>query len=292
MQKKENTLNYIGLYGDEQGKYSSEYLFLELITTRSQAFNWIIKPHVHSHLFQVFFVSKGQLEFINGQKKSTILAPCILVIPPTFVHGLSYSPDVEGYILSVSDGILSDIFQSSITYAASCQRIYIVDKFKIESTYESIIDSIKILEKELFSEQIERGIMLKAQLSSLFIHLFRLSDMEAEKYPQNSRRQYYNKFIQLIKSTNYTNRITEYAEELHISPVHLNRICQAISGKSASEIITQNAMIEAQKYLLHTSYSISEIAYKLNFEYPNYFARKFKKHTGKSPQEFRRIDRN
>ena len=49
----------------------------------------------------------------------------------------------------------------------------------------------------------------------------------------------------------------------------------------------EHLLDEARKYLTYTSYSVSEIAYLLKFEYPNYFARFFKKHTGLSPTEFR-----
>ncbi|MFX5756507.1 helix-turn-helix domain-containing protein, partial [Acinetobacter baumannii] len=68
---------------------------------------------------------------------------------------------------------------------------------------------------------------------------------------------------------------------------HLNRICNEVRGKSALSIIQEHLIEQAKTYLLHTSYSVSEIAYLLNFEYPNYFARLFKKLNGVSPREFR-----
>ena len=69
--------------------------------------------------------------------------------------------------------------------------------------------------------------------------------------------------------------------------MHLNRICQAIAGKSASQLVQEHVLDEARKYLTYTTYSVSEIAYLLHFEYPNYFAKFFRKHTGLSPTEFR-----
>ena len=292
MNKNENITHYNGLYGDEQGKYSSEYIFLELIATRSQTFNWIIKPHVHSHLFQVFFIQKGSLEFLQGQEKTNIVAPCVLLIPPTFMHGLTYTPDVEGHILSVSDGVIHELFKSSTAFLANCDRIHVINNFKNEKGFDSIINTLNMLENELFSEHLERMIMLKAILSSLFVSLFRLCNIESESQNNSTNGKYFRKFLQLVKASGQEKSIPWYADELHISPVHLNRICKAMSGKPATELIHQNTIMEAQKYLLHTSYSISEIAYQLNFEYPNYFARKFKKHTGMTPQEFRRLDRS
>jgi AraC family transcriptional regulator, transcriptional activator of pobA len=78
------------------------------------------------------------------------------------------------------------------------------------------------------------------------------------------------------------------ADELAITPVPLNRICRLVAGKSASQLMQDHILDEACQYLTYTSYSVSEIAYLLHFEYPNYFARFFRKHTGTFPTEFRK----
>jgi len=44
---------------------------------------------------------------------------------------------------------------------------------------------------------------------------------------------------------------------------------------------------EAKNILLNPHKSISEVAYELGFEYPQYFSRLFKKKEGISPSEFR-----
>ncbi len=69
MREPSPILNFDGLYGDDYGTYSSEYIFLELIATRSETFDWNIKTHIHSHLFQVFIVKKGAFLF----KEATLI---------------------------------------------------------------------------------------------------------------------------------------------------------------------------------------------------------------------------
>lgn len=81
--------------------------------------------------------------------------------------------------------------------------------------------------------------------------------------------------------------IAHYARELNITTVHLNRICQAAVGKSALQVVDEFLFLEAEKYLKHTDYSISEVAYRLNFEDPAYFSRFFSKYAGVSPKVFR-----
>jgi AraC family transcriptional regulator, transcriptional activator of pobA len=62
------------------------------------------------------------------------------------------------------------------------------------------------------------------------------------------------------------------------------------TGKTNKEFI-QLAIIEKAKYkLLNSIDTVSEIAYYLGFEYPQYFNRLFKNKTGMTPLEFRSIN--
>jgi AraC family transcriptional regulator, transcriptional activator of pobA len=83
--------------------------------------------------------------------------------------------------------------------------------------------------------------------------------------------------------------VVEYARELNSTTAHLNRICQAVAQKTTSQIVEEYIIGEAKKYLLHISYSISEISYMINFNDPAYFSRLFKKHCGASPKIFRQV---
>lgn len=291
MQKKQEILNFNGLYGDDFGKYSSEYIFLELIATRSQTFDWTIKPHIHLHLFQVFIVEKGTIRFREAANEQQLIAPCIILIPPTKLHGLVYSPDVVGHILTLSDSIVEDIFKTSTSIWNTLENIGILTEFDELVPFEKIKKITESLEKELFTENPERNLMLRSLISQVYICLHRLKGQLKSINENSLMMNYFRKFQQSIKTSDYQKSIPEFAEELHITAVHLNRICKALAGKSAIELVHQNVIGEAQKYLLHTSYSVSEIAYLLKFEYPNYFAKLFKKHIGLSPKEFRLKDR-
>jgi AraC family transcriptional regulator, transcriptional activator of pobA len=288
---QKNIINYEGLYGDVDGQFSSEYIFLELIATRSQTFDWNINPHIHSSLFQVFIVENGQVSIQENAQKHQVKAPCVFVVPPTYLHGLTYTPDVKGYILTVSTSIMEDIFKTFSETFKTFSQTQIITHFDEPNSFDSIMNLIKVLEKELFGEASERAAMLRANLVSFFVSLYRMSQEGEEIKNDSLSLTYFRKFQQSIRKSEYPKSIPDFAEELNITAVHLNRICKAVAGKSAIELVHQNVIIEAQKYLLHTSYSVSEIAYLLKFEYPNYFAKLFKKYVGMSPKEFRVLDR-
>jgi AraC family transcriptional activator of pobA len=288
---KKTVLNFDGLYGDDYGRYSSEYIFLELIATRSQTFDWSIKPHIHTQLFQVFILQKGSLLFQEATQEQQLHAPCIILIPPTKLHGLVYTPDVEGYILTLSESTMEDIFKTSNPIWQTYEDIRILNSFEEEISFEQLLRILVNIESELFRENPERFLMLRSYLTQFFIHLHRLTKQVEAQKGDSLMMTHFRKFQHNIKHSEYPKSIPDFANELNITPVHLNRICKAVAGKSAIELVHQNLINEAQKYLLHTSYSISEIAFLLKFEYPNYFAKLFKKYVGASPNEFRLQDR-
>ncbi len=291
MQENKKIINYDGLYGDESGRYSAEYIFLESIASRSKDFDWHINPHVHIQLFQVFIIKNGSLSFQDAFESQTIEAPCVIVIPATALHGLTYNPPVEGFILTLSASIIEDIFQTSHPVWQTFEKIRVLQYFTEENLFDTMLTLLKHLEEELFSEQPERSLMIRALLTQFFLYTHRLTTQKNQWQGDSLQMGYFRRFQQLIKGASPHQSIPAFAEQLHISPVHLNRICKAVAGKSAIEMVHQNLIQEAQKYLLHTSHSVSEIAYLLEFEYPNYFAKLFKKYVGLSPVEFRRQDR-
>ncbi|MFN8354249.1 MAG: AraC family transcriptional regulator [Spirosomataceae bacterium] len=292
MQPLKNIQNYNGLYGDLASNYSTEYLFLELIATRSQTFNWSISPHIHSNLFQVFIVENGSLSFQEATQTHALQSPCIMLIPPTLLHGLVYTPNVRGQILTLSESIVEDIFKTSSGIWQTFSQIRILSHFDESLPFERIITLLDCINEELFGENPERTPMLRAYLTQFFVHLHRLTKQEEAHVSDSLMMSYFRKFQQNIKRSEYHKSIPAFADELNISPVHLNRICKAVAGKSAIELVHQNLISEAQKYLLHTAYSVSEIAYLLQFEYPNYFAKLFKKYVGVSPLEYRAQSRH
>lgn len=82
-------------------------------------------------------------------------------------------------------------------------------------------------------------------------------------------------------------RVSEYADRLGISQNHLNDTVKSITGKSAGQLMREQIVRQASMCLKHSSKTISEIAYLLGFGDPSYFARYYKRHTGKMPSELR-----
>lgn len=95
--------------------------------------------------------------------------------------------------------------------------------------------------------------------------------------------------FQKLVGTHFLTRRTvgEYAALLSVSPNHLNKVIKEVTGKTASDSISEMLVQEAKSLLRYTDNSISEIAYKLDFSDPASFNRFFKGGTGETPLAWR-----
>lgn len=78
-----------------------------------------------------------------------------------------------------------------------------------------------------------------------------------------------------------------YANELNITPDHLNRVIKTHIGKTSKEYIQSRVVTEAKRLLFFTDLTNKEISYELGFNEPANFSAFFKKYTKLSPSSFK-----
>lgn len=81
--------------------------------------------------------------------------------------------------------------------------------------------------------------------------------------------------------------VSYLAQKLALSAHYLGDLLKKETGKSAQDHIHAYLIEEAKTNLLGTQASVSEIAYQLGFEYPQYFSKLFKAKTGMTPAAYR-----
>lgn len=77
------------------------------------------------------------------------------------------------------------------------------------------------------------------------------------------------------------------ADRLKLSPNYFGDLIRKETGKSPKEYIQTKSIVVAKEMLWQSRLSISEIGYKLGYQYPQYFTRAFKNATGMTPNEYR-----
>ncbi|TRZ41613.1 helix-turn-helix domain-containing protein [Robertkochia solimangrovi] len=132
--------------------------------------------------------------------------------------------------------------------------------------------------------------MLEGMLSSLLY--FCKAIYERHKTTENhlSRSQIIaNRFEALVdKMYVDTKNVSDYAQELNITPNYLTTTIKKLTGKSAKDIIQERLLMESKSLLKYSGLDIAEIAYRLNFQEPTHFTRFFKNMSGTTPNQYRR----
>jgi AraC family transcriptional activator of pobA len=290
MKTSKNKPLRFGLYG-ENDVLLPDFLHCEIMPYRSKMNNWVIKPHFHANLFQLFLIEKAHITYQLADGLHFVPAPAIVSIPENNDHGLIVSPGIKGMVLTLSSSFVETIFQAAPAGLIELSKVHLFVKLRDHKFYAAIRRDMYALYDEIQEVLPQRRLILQAQLALLLSRIFRLSIEMSEHTvaPKSIYTRNFNLFLRDVKkSSTPMKSVREYADALNITAVHLNRICRATVGKSPLDIIHEFLFLEAGKYLLHTEFSVSEVAYRLNFEDPAYFTRFFSKYAGMSPRAFRK----
>jgi len=243
--------------------------------------------------FRISLTRKGQADFNIGLEKHKPKRNSIVFGFPGQIFSLNKpSEDFLAYYMLFSEKFISGIFSLKktreqfpfLTYSGlQCFQLNDATANEIESIIFKMNDEIKS-RKANCSEAIRLYIQL------ILVHANRdYGTMLLSKQGTNNSGQIlFSNFVKLVSQHFLTIRkVAHYANMLHVSPDHLNRIIKSNADKTANELIDEMIVMEAKAYLLHTKMSVAEIAYKLEFTDPSHFNKFFKKTNNCTPLEFR-----
>ena len=101
----------------------------------------------------------------------------------------------------------------------------------------------------------------------------------------------FREFTRLLQQHPHEREVQWYAKNLNITPKYLSEICKERSGKSASQWIAEITISEIKHYLRSTTLPIHEIARQMEFPNSSFFCQYTKKHTGLTPNHYRKAKR-
>ncbi|SEE44774.1 helix-turn-helix domain-containing protein [Polaribacter dokdonensis] len=163
---------------------------------------------------------------------------------------------------------------------------------KEEKQIESIVANIEI-EYQNNQDEFSKEIII-SQLSTLFKYSNRFYERQFlnRKELSNNLLERFNlllsEYFELgqLQEKGIPN-IKQIANKMSVSQRYLSDTLKKETGKTTTEHLHLRLIDEAKNILLKPNKSISEVAYELGFEYPQYFSRLFKKKEGISPTEYR-----
>lgn len=244
--------------------------------------------HRHDFYF-VLLVQNGTGNHAIDFVQYPVQANAIFILRPGQVHKLEMTADTTGFLLEFD----LSFYQPKNTIAehrwkkASSKNYCEVEaaRFrKLHAYLENIFDE--------FSSKHEGYIeAIKSNLDLFFLEYIRQSKNpnSIAKSESGYIQERFEEFVRLLETNIGTMKnVSDYADLLSLSPYQLNSIAKTSVGKTVSDLINEQIILEAKRHLIATPAQVKEIADLLGYEDPSYFIRFFKKHTGQSPDTFRK----
>ncbi|WEK17552.1 MAG: helix-turn-helix transcriptional regulator [Candidatus Pedobacter colombiensis] len=237
------------------------------------------QPHKHSNYFEIIYLLKGKGTHTIDYVQYAIETPAIFFVRKEQVHHWDIETSPEGYVLLLQNGFVEKSLDSELkkllSRASALNCLYLKESCMIEPFFRLLASESDFTVTE--------GI-LKALLAKILNNAHLISTDRENKTGNVALL-----FRELLDNTDeLRNNVAYYAEKLNTTPQNLNAISRKALGLSASQLIAQHIISEAKRLLIYTETSVSGIAYSLSFNDTSHFVKYFRRHTGFTPQAFRR----
>lgn len=127
-------------------------------------------------------------------------------------------------------------------------------------------------------------------LMAIFYSSDRLRTIKDDADVRTSADNISRAFLKMVKDNFRSERqLKYYADMLCITPRYLSRVVKDCTGSSAADWIERYVVLEARALLKSTNMTIQQISDYLNFPSQTFFGKYFKRRTGLSPKEYRRV---
>lgn len=233
---------------------------------------------------------------VSGQSTTVNAQQIFVCTSHVVLSNIMMSPDFECKVMCLSDRLLRSILQSqmliwnNMLYKQHYRSIDIpADRFGPynELRYQWLNEDNPFKREILVS-------LLRGALLELCHQLMRKDKAQksGEDFPQEGNSRMETLFHQFLK--NIARRrikklsVSEYAEELCISPKYLSTVCRTVSGKSPTEWISEYVIEDITHYLKNTELTASQIGIELGFPNASFFGKYVREHLGMSPNEYRK----
>lgn len=251
--------------------------------------------------YMIFMLIEGASKHTIGDEQYLVTGNTLCFVSPEMIRSWKSETELQnGFVVMFSDmffyqGCADKKFLEDLPFFQLGGTPLIELSTEEANEYVSIF---RMMHKEYENRNDYSSAILRSQLQ-LLIHkahskLRTNSTFTHEKISasirlvKNFKKLFTNDFMVLGQGKAILHKnIAEYADALGVTQNHLNDTVKQVTGRSAGQLIRYHLALHATSCLMHSEKNISEIAYKLGFEDPAYFARFYKNQTGKSPTEFR-----
>ncbi len=246
-------------------------------------------PHKQD-FYMLLFIEFAEGEVMIDHQTIRLDQQKVICIKPNSVFSININRNAAGNIICFTEDFFSLRYNNNVLYQFSFLKKEADNYARLsEQDAEKWSWLINLMTGEYANPGKATEKVLRSYLNILLNELDRKLYRHGHQDVKSSKEEKLIKFEQLLENNFQKHKTPSfYAEKLFITANYLNKLCHECRGFTSGEIIRKRVIIEARRLLHYTGLSVAEVAYKLGFDSPSYFITFFKKHTGTTPELFRK----
>jgi AraC-like DNA-binding protein len=262
------------------------------ISTGESIFKFPEKPFRMDY-YAFCICTQGEIDLkINTIKYKISVGSLFCSAPSTIVHFLNATNDFQMQLVFFEKNFL--LTNISDPFIIEKMGLFQKDLYSIVNTSKKNTEVLLDIVEKLKEKEINRGVFTQQIIRTLIFYLLlEITEIIQNTNPNtiagnDSQINLYLRFNKLIQKNILKQKSVQfYANLLCISNKYLIEVTKKTTGKTPHQILDESLLKEAFVLLGNPELSVSEIAYKLQFNSISAFGRFFKKQTTISPSEYR-----
>jgi len=229
------------------------------------------------------FMLQGQTEHGVDLQNFTVRKNQLLFILPHQIHRLPAGERGKKYFKLGFDEHCLSLLPTQYPFLINP---YNNPQVQCTNAVAARLEAVFTLLQDLLSNMDTEASLVLAHLHVLLTEI-NIAYFSTEKLPANHALQQYMRFKDFVEA-HFTEQLSIDAltQQLDVSSNRLYNLVSQYAGVAPKTFITNRIILEAKRRLYYAESSVKELAYDLGFNDPDYFARLFKKATGKTITSF------
>ncbi|SHO53346.1 AraC family transcriptional regulator [Anaerocolumna xylanovorans] len=259
----------------------------------------MVHAHIHDYI-EILYAQSGQFRILLNNKDYTFGEGDMVLINSNEIHNVFSQGEAFNQYICIK-------FEPEMLYTSQSllEMKYLMPFILKESTHQKIFTKEEIkatilpsilhdINTEYKESRYGFELAIRADILTLFLYILRnwhKQDIDLNiDVPINKEMEKQLKKVFDYIEDNYQKDITvrEMAKYCHMSYSYFSRMFKKVMKKSFKEYLTYVRILKAEKLLISTNSTITEIALETGFTTSSYFISQFKELKNISPKQYRK----
>ncbi|QMW04898.1 AraC family transcriptional regulator [Spirosoma foliorum] len=238
--------------------------------------------------YMLVVLTEGHLTYCIDFETHQIQAPGLLMVFPGQVHQLTPQTPLSGWAVSFEAVLLSEdlnvlldkVWRDQIDNACDMPTPWFKQLENLLTVIGQLVDKPLATSQNAVTALVSGLLFMLAGTISGMGHPIKSTPKRSSLVK--------HQFLQLLYQ-HYKDwkKPSQYAERMHITTAHLNDTIKRVTGRTTTQAIQEQCVLEARRLLQYTDLDVIEIAYQIGYVTPSHFIKLFKLVTGLTPFQYR-----